>query len=110
VMRYGDLNPVRAGLVVSPKDWRWSSYRHYAFGDPDDLITDAPEYLALGRTPAERREAYRQLFEPARRGDALPPPRHRARAVRGRQLLGDGPAGGLRARAAELRALLTKPG
>ena len=62
VMRYGDLNPVRARLVGSPKDWKWSSYRHYAFGEFDDLITDAPEYLALGRTGAEQRDAYRHLF------------------------------------------------
>jgi len=62
VMRYGDLNPVRAGLVRSPKDWRWSSYRHYAFGEPNDLIDPAAEYLALGRTPAERRKAYQSLF------------------------------------------------
>ncbi len=51
VMRYADLNPVRAGLVRSPKDYRWSSYRHYAYGAPDPLIEDEPEYLALGRTP-----------------------------------------------------------
>lgn len=62
VMRYGDMNPVRAGLVPSPKDWRWSSYRHYAFGEPNDLITDASEYEALGRTGPERREAYVHLF------------------------------------------------
>ena len=62
VMRYGDLNPVRAGLVRSPSRWRWSSFRHYAYGEPDDLITDAPEYLALGRTGTKRREAYRHLF------------------------------------------------
>lgn len=62
VMRYGDLNPVRAGLVRSPKDWKWSSYRHYAFGERNDVIDDAPEYLALGRTPAERRKAYQSLF------------------------------------------------
>jgi putative transposase len=62
VMRYGDLNPVRAGMVRSPKDYAWSSYRHYAFGEPNPLITDEPEYLALGRTAAERRLAYRQLF------------------------------------------------
>ena len=55
VMRYGDLNPVRAGLVRSPKEWKWSSFRHFAYGEPDDLITDAPEYLALGRTAVERR-------------------------------------------------------
>ena len=62
VMRYGDLNPVRAGLARSPKDYAWSSYRHYAFGEPNSLIVDEPEYLALGRTPAERCLAYRQLF------------------------------------------------
>ena len=62
VMRYGDLNPVRAGLVSSPSHWRWSSYRHYAFGEPNDLITDAPEYLALGLTAPARRIAYQHLF------------------------------------------------
>ena len=62
VMRYGDLNPVRAGLVRSPKHWRWSSFRHYAYGEPDDLITDAPEYLGLGRTSPQRRTAYQHLF------------------------------------------------
>jgi putative transposase len=62
VMRYGDLNPVRAGLVRSPKDWQWSSYRHYAFGEPNDLIDTAAEYLALGRTGPERRKAYQCLF------------------------------------------------
>jgi putative transposase len=62
VMRYGDLNPVRAGIVRSPKDYAWSSYRHYAFGEPNALITDEPEYLALGRTSAERRAAYCHLF------------------------------------------------
>jgi putative transposase len=62
VMRYGDLNPVRAGLVRTPKDWRWSSYRHYAFGEPNALIDPAPEYLALGRTAAARRKAYQSLF------------------------------------------------
>ena len=50
VMRYVDLNPVRAGLVRSPRHWRWSSFRHDAYGEPDDLITDASEYQALGRT------------------------------------------------------------
>jgi len=62
VMRYGDLNPVRAGLVRSPKDYPWSSYRHYAFGEPNPLITDAPEYVALGTTAAARCNAYVHLF------------------------------------------------
>src|SRR5277367_3180971 len=62
VMRYGDLNPVRAGMVPSPKDYKWSSYLHYAYGKPNDLIEDEPEYLALGRTAAARRLAYQHLF------------------------------------------------
>ena len=62
VMRYGDLNPVRAGLVRSASAWRWSSHRHYAYGERNDLITDAPEYLALGSNGPQRRRAYLHLF------------------------------------------------
>jgi putative transposase len=62
VMRYGDMNPVRAGLTRSAKDWKWSSHRHYAYGEKNDLIVDAPEYLALGATGTERRKAYLHLF------------------------------------------------
>ena len=62
VMRYGDMNPVRAGLARSAGAWQWSSHRHYAYGEPDALVTDAPSYLALGRTPRDRRRAYLHLF------------------------------------------------
>ena len=62
VMRYGDLNPVRAGLAGSAGDWKWSSHRHYAYGEKNDLITDAPEYVALGATAPQRRKAYLHLF------------------------------------------------
>lgn len=65
VMRYGDLNPVRASLVASPKDWPHSSFRHYAYGEVDPLIDDAPDYLALAQSPAQRRLAYRNLFAKA---------------------------------------------
>jgi hypothetical protein len=27
-------NPVKRGLVAEPEQWRWSSYRSYAFGEP----------------------------------------------------------------------------
>jgi len=62
VMRYGDLNPVRARLVASAGRWMWSSHRHYAYGEENDLITDAPEYLALAESGPRRRKAYQQLF------------------------------------------------
>lgn len=61
-MRYGDMNPVRANVVRSPKDWPWSSFRHYAYGEENDLITDTPQYMALGNTPVARRKAYLHLF------------------------------------------------
>ena len=31
-LRYIHRNPVARGLVTSPQDWPWSSYRHYATG------------------------------------------------------------------------------
>ncbi len=32
-LRYIHRNPVQRGLVASPEQWRWSSYRAYAFGE-----------------------------------------------------------------------------
>ena len=63
--RYIELNPVRAGMVTDPAQYRWSSYRANAFGDPTTLLSPHPIYLALGRDDAERRTAYRDLFRGA---------------------------------------------
>ncbi len=62
VMLYGDLNPVRAGVVRRPRDWPWSSHLHYAFGHPDPLVTPSPAYVALGRTPLLRRIGYLRIL------------------------------------------------
>lgn len=59
--QYIELNPVRAGMVRDPQDYRWSSHRHYAAGVADALITEHECYLALGKTSLERRLAYRLL-------------------------------------------------
>lgn len=40
--RYIELNPVRAGLVTHPKDYRWSSYQHRALGISDRLLDEDP--------------------------------------------------------------------
>lgn len=32
-LRYIHRNPVKRGLVESPEDWQWSSFRHYATGE-----------------------------------------------------------------------------
>ena len=33
-LKYMHRNPVVRGLVEKPDDWRWSSYRSYAYGEP----------------------------------------------------------------------------
>lgn len=61
-MRYVELNPVRAGMVRAPADYRWSSYAANAGGAHDALLTPHPLYLALGNTTRARRAVYRSLF------------------------------------------------
>lgn len=60
-MVYMDLNPVRAGLVVDPKNHPWSSHRHYIGQAPDRRITPPAVYWALGNTPFAREAAYTEL-------------------------------------------------
>jgi putative transposase len=59
--RYVELNPVRAGLVVRPEAWRWSSAAAHLAGHDDALVESAPlltrvgdwaEFLADGLDPA----------------------------------------------------------
>lgn len=61
VMVYVDLNPHRVAMVEHPKDYRWCSYRYYAYGEEDPLITPSPSYLALGASPGSRQKAYRKM-------------------------------------------------
>jgi len=71
---YIEGNPVRAGLVKEPEQWKWSSYRFYAFGEPTrlkikingvekwvNLVDEDPLYKEFGRTPAERQKNYREF-------------------------------------------------
>lgn len=61
-MRYIELNPVRARLVASPEQYRWSSFRANALGRDDPLLTPHAHYCALGRSAELRQTAYRALF------------------------------------------------
>ena len=63
--RYIELNPLRAGMVLSPADYAWSSYPHHIGVRADPLVTDHPLYWALGNTPFEREAAYKDLSEQA---------------------------------------------
>jgi putative transposase len=60
--RYIELNPVRAGMVSHPADYRWSSFPVNAGFAATRLLTPHSQYLALGRNDDERSAAYRALF------------------------------------------------
>ncbi len=60
--RYIEMNPVRAGIVKHPGDYRWSSYQVNGLGNKSSLIHPHSLYRKLGRTDAERQMAYRELF------------------------------------------------
>jgi putative transposase len=65
VMRYIELNPVRAGMVAAPEDYAWSSYRRNALGEGgknSDWLATHAEYASLGREDTARQAAYRALF------------------------------------------------
>lgn len=61
--RYIELNPVLAGLVHHPRDYRWSSYHRRALGRPDDLVDEDPWYISLGNTTEDRARAYTHWLE-----------------------------------------------
>ncbi|MGE3925554.1 MAG: transposase [Lautropia sp.] len=61
--RYIEMNPVRAGLVAHPQDFRWSSHRHHLGVENDSLVSPHPLYWALGNTPFDREASYRALFD-----------------------------------------------
>ena len=42
VCRYVERNPLRAGMVRSAEDWRWTSLHRLAFGKPDERLLLAP--------------------------------------------------------------------
>ncbi len=64
---YIEANPIRAGMTTLQKlrFFFWSSYRFYGHGivdEPTKHLTPPQWYLDLGKTPAERQRAYRELF------------------------------------------------
>jgi len=70
-MRYIEMNPVRAGMVEHPAQYRWSSYAANAQGIDNAIIQPQELYLSLGKTPEARQAAYRELFATAINTDEL---------------------------------------
>lgn len=68
LMRYIEMNAVRANMAAHPRDYPWSSYGFNALGETGknaDWLTPHLEYKRLGRDAVERQRAYRQLFRAA---------------------------------------------
>jgi len=72
---YTELNPVRAGLVRNPEDWKFSSFRYYGVGEEnsltENLIDIDPYYLELGASTEERSKKYLENMQSVIREDFL---------------------------------------
>ncbi len=59
---YNELNPVRAGIVKHPKDWKYSSFNFYGGEETnsliDNLIDIDPYYIELSPSSERRRQIY----------------------------------------------------
>lgn len=60
---YIELNPVRAGLVKNPLDWKFSSARASIEGENDKIIDVSDVYLSLGCDTKERQFEYKALLK-----------------------------------------------
>src|SRR5207248_3666591 len=60
--RYIELNPVRAGMVLHPSDYPWSSYAVNAEGSESKLVIPHALFLALASDAGKRRRRYREMF------------------------------------------------
>ena len=60
--RYSERNPLEVGLVTEPWQWRWSSCRAYALGEPDPLLAAHPWYDGLASTAARRQGLWRSFL------------------------------------------------
>lgn len=63
-------------MTTEPGDYVWSSYQSHAFGKGVQLCTPCFEYLALGKTEADRTEQYRALVGQALSADMVQKIRH----------------------------------
>lgn len=71
--RYVELNPVRAGIVEHPSEYRWSSYRANTQHEANVLIEPHETYQALGADLETRMIGLPRFIQmPARSGDDRP--------------------------------------
>ena len=63
VMRYIEMNPVRAGMVEHPAEYPWSSYQANGVGKVIELLTPHERYIKLGESNTKRLQRYVRLFD-----------------------------------------------
>jgi len=63
VMRYIELNPVRAKMVQLVSEYPWSSFQHNGLGKKIELIASHSVYKVLASSKSERLKGYIQLFD-----------------------------------------------
>ena len=61
--KYIELNPIKAGMVQTLSDYKWSSYGHNALGHEDSLISEHSLYKALGADSQQRSKNYQKIFD-----------------------------------------------
>ena len=83
VSRYVVLNPVRAKIVESPAEWKWSSYRGTAgIGKPHAVLTIDWILKQFDKHREKARKSYREFVMSAIRGESI------WEGVKGQSLLG----------------------
>ena len=60
--KYIEFNPVRKELTANAQEYPYSSYRFYALGEKDALITEDMFYTSLGETQKDRQKTYRKMI------------------------------------------------
>jgi putative transposase len=70
-LRYIELNPVRAGMVNDPGDYKWSSYRAHAFGLKVKMRSPHALYSDLGMSDIARQTHYRKRMSEAMATEVL---------------------------------------
>ena len=70
--RYIERNPLRAKIIESLSEYRWSSYLCYAEGYNNDIIKQRnPLYLQLAGTGIERKRLYAEYISQERPYDFI---------------------------------------
>ncbi len=72
VSRYIHLNPVRAGMVKSPQEFPWSSYKDF-IGRRDSLVYTSEVLNMFSRNKVKAIKLYRQFVEDVKEGADINP-------------------------------------